>query len=409
MKSMVYYELKKILHRRFSFAMMIAGYILIITCAVVQTRALYFYDVDTQKYIYGIQAYKMEAAKNNALTDYLTEEYMTDFVADIQNRRKELNLTPDEAYAETIRPFNDLVYVILSNYTDLYDDNYIKWEMIDEIPTEGGIDFYQRRIDKVRNYLNMDFSYGNYSEEEKTYWLEKERTIQTPFKWGDKDAMELIWTIIQLSFYLVFVIAVCIAPIFADEYESGAAALLLTTRFGKSRLIAAKIITAVMFAISYLTIGIAIGIIIVGVSIGFPGADLPLQLWGTVIPYGWSIGQTCVISFMISLLVTIAITSLTMLMSSRIKTSIATIVLDFALLIGPAFLPMSKTYGLWNHINYLFPVRVMLTKDMLSTFNSYQLGTVVISYLGMGIIVYTTVSIISLFCLKNGFAKHQVK
>ena len=35
------------------------------------------------------------------------------------------------------------------------------------------------------------------------------------------------------GFYLWFVIVICVSPVFSSEYESGAAALLLTTKHGK--------------------------------------------------------------------------------------------------------------------------------------------------------------------------------
>lgn len=115
----------------------------------------------------------------------------------------------------------------------------------------------------------------------------------------------------------------------------------------------------------------------------FHGAELPVQLWGTVIPYNWSVGMACAVSFAVILLVTLTVALFTAFLSSNIKSSMVVLVIGYVLLIAPALFPMSKESGLWNHINYLFPVRVASVKDMIKTFNSYQFGTAIISYLSM--------------------------
>lgn len=405
MKNMIFFEGKKIFERRFNVAMMLIGYLLIVICTVSFIGQTDFWEETTQSYILGIQAFPMLEEKNNGLIDYLTEEYLTKLVEEIQE--KQVDLDTDEAYIQIIRPMRDILHVLCSNYMD--PGEYVQWNQLNEISTENGIQFYERRMEKVEEYLNMDFSYGNYSEEEKTFWLEKEQEVQTPFKWGDKSAMDIVWDIIQISFYLMFVIAVCIAPVFASEYESGASALLLTTKYGKTKLIYAKILAAILFALGYVAIGIGAGIATVGIAVGFHGAELPVQLWGTIIPYDWTVGEACLASFAVMLLIALTVALFTCLISSRTKGSLITLVIGFTLLIGPAFLPMSKESRLWNHINYLFPVRVMEMKDVLKILNSYQFGPLIFSYLGMAVMVYSLVGILSFLGIRNGFAKHQVR
>lgn len=405
MKTQIYFEMRKIFGRKFNVVVMLTGYILILICAVNYIREESFYDETTQSYIYGIEAFRMSEEKNRELTDYLTEEYLTKLTEEIQE--KNMNMDSDEAYLQVIRPKLDILHVLCSNYMEM--GYYVDWNKLNEISTEGGIGFYERRMEKVEEYLNKDFSYGNYSQEEKAFWLKKEQEVQTPFQWGDKSAMDTVWIIIQIAFYLMFVLAVCISPVFASEYESGAATLLLTTKYGKTKLIWAKISAAVLFSLGYVAIGIGMGIAIEGIAVGFQGAELPVQLWGTIIPYNWTIGKTCVVSFAMVLLLAGAFTLFTMFVSARIKGSLMTLVIGFAVLIGPAFLPMSKESGLWNHMNYLFPVRVALTKDVISTLNSYRFGPVVLSYLGMAVLVYAVVGIISLLGIGKGFARHQVR
>lgn len=404
MKALILFEWKKITQRKLNVVAMIVGYVLIGICLFCYISQASFYDVETGTYITGVKAYHESRIKKEVMTDYLTEEYVTDMIAQIQE--KNMDLESDVGYAEVIRPIGDLFYLLGSHYQS--SQEFGKYNRLNELNLVNGAGFYERRMEKIIETLNMDYSFGNFSEEEKTYWMNKASNVETPFAWGDRNAMDTVWMIIQISFYLLFVLVICVSPVFASEYESKAAALLLTTKHGKNKLITAKIITAVVFSLSYVIVGIGAGVGIFGMVVGIWGAELPVQLERTTIPYHWSIGKACVISFAIILLVVLAIALFTVMLSARMKGSMVTLVIDFALLIGPAFFPMSKESGLWNHINYLFPVRVVMVKDVIATFNSYQIGTLVISYLGMIVIVYSVVAFLSLCGVKNGFVKHQV-
>lgn len=406
MKSMIYYEFAKIFRRKVNVIVMLAGIVLMVVCAVNYVRQEPFYDKASGTYVNGREAFRLEEKTNNEMTDYLTEEYLTGVVEGIQEKYIDMDMESDKAYEQVIQTKEDLISLICKNYADVGEE--MDWNKLNEISTENGIGFYERRLDKVEEYLNMDFSYGNYSEAEKEFWMEKEKEVQTPFAWGDKTVMNKIWTMMEGGFYFLFVIAVCTAPVFASEYESGASALLLTTRYGKTKLIYAKILASVLFALVYTAVGLGIGVGILGLAVGFHGAELPVQLWDSIIPYDWSIGKTLWISFAIILLIGLMISLLTLLLSARVRSGLSTLVIMFALLVGPTFLPMSKTSGLWNHINYLFPVRVTMTKDVISTLNSYQFGPVILSYLGMAVLTYVVVAVISFFGIGNGFARHQV-
>lgn len=404
MKALILFEWKKITQRKLNVVAMILGYVLIGICLFCYISQASFYDVETDTYITGVRAYHENRVKNEAMTEYLTEEYVTDMIAQIQG--KNMDLETDYAYAEIIRPIGDLFYKLANHY--MSSQEYGKLNRLNEVDLSNGAGFYERRMEKIIETLNMEYSFGNFSEEEKTYWINKASKIPTPFAWGDVDAMESIWMLISISFYFLFVIMICLSPVFASEYESGAVALLLTTKHGKNKLVTAKILTAMIFSVLYIVIGIGVGVGVFVMIVGIWGAELPIQLIRTTIPYHWSIGQTCAVSVLVIVLVTVALTLFTIMLSARTKGSMITLVIGFVIMMAPAFFPMSKESGLWNHINYLFPVRAIVVKEVISVFNSYQIGTVVISYLGMVVIVYSVVAILSLCGIKNGFVKHQV-
>lgn len=403
---MMLFEWKKIFERRLNVAAMILGYLLIAICLFSWISGASFYDEETGSYLDGIEAIRSEQEWAKGKTDVISEEYITQVIREIQSHG--MDLESDEAYLEVARPLGDVFYFVVRNYTDI-DERYIDRNVLMEIDLTDGAHFYEQRMRKIREYLNRDFSYGNYKEAEKDFWIQKAENTVIPFAWGDKCIMDMVLSSVATGFYLVFVIVICTSAVFSSEYESGASSLLLTTKYGKDRLIWSKIAVSVFFTVGYLSLGILLAVAVIGVLFGFPGADLPVQLWDSVIPYNLTIVQVCLGFYALILLICITIASIQLFCSATLRSSLATMVVGAAIIIAPIFFPMSNKSGLWNHINSLFPIRAANLKEMLGSFVSYTLGDYVISYVAMTVIVYTAIAISALLLIKRGFVKAEPK
>lgn len=399
---MMRYEWKKIFDRRLNVAAMFLGYLLIGICVYNYITQESCYDAATDSYIEGVEAYRMQEELAQSQTDVITEAYVTDLIRDIQSRG--IDLESDDAYTEIIRPLGDMFYFVSKNYTDMRSEN-TDMDALDKVDVSEGAHFYEHRMEKITDYLNMDFSYGNYTEAEKAYWIAKASRTNVPFRWGSKRVMNQVGEMLFAGFYLWFVVVICVSSVFSSEYESGAAYLLLTTKYGKDRLVRSKIGVAALFTVGYLTGGALLAVVPVALLLGLPGADLPIQLWNPVIPYNMTIGQTCLGMFGLLLLIGSAIALALMCCSAGLRSSLATLVIGVAFIIAPAFIPMSKKSGLWNHINYLFPVRAFNLEDVMGAYVSYAAGNVVISYTAMVVIVYAAVSAVALLLIRRMFVK----
>lgn len=399
---MIWFEWKKIFERRLNVAAMLLGYVLIGACVFSFIAKENIYDEKTGSYVTGMNAYQVSQERAAGQTDVVSEAYMTRLIGEIQSH--DMDLESDEAYVEVARPLGDLFYFTARNYTDMRED-VVDRNALNRVDLTNGAQFYEQRLKKIEEYLNMDFSYGNYRQSEKAYWLQKAQQTITPFRWGSKCIMDSVLSTIVIGFYLWFVIVICVSPVFSSEYESGAAALLLTTKHGKGRLVWSKLAAALLFTAGYLAVGILAGVGVVGLFLGFSGADLPVQLWNSVIPYNMTLGQTCAANFAIILLSGIVLALVLLCCSARLRSSLATLVIGFVVIIAPVFFPMSKESGLWNHINYLFPVRAANLKNMLGSFVSYPVGDFVISYVEMLAVVYGLIGIMAFALTRRGFVK----
>ena len=402
MKQLLKFELKKILNRKSSLISMALGLLLIIVSNISLIRGESLY-LGEKNHLEGVAAIKKQTEIENSLTSELSEEFLTGFLKDYQLQSEN---NPDQDYFSLISTKTNLFSLIAGNYTE-WNANW-DWEDLNKINTQNGIGFYERRIEKIDNLLNSDYSFGNYTQTEKDYWLKKAQSVNTPFKWGSKNTWDKIWNSITLLIYLLLVICICIAPVFAGEYQNRTDALLLATKHGKNKLISAKIMASFIFTFIYIALCSAVSIGINVAILGTDGWNLPVQLWDTIIPYKYTAIEICGINLLIIFLISFLLTAISLLLSSINRSPMIVLAVDVILFFGTIFIPFSKTSRLWNRILYLLPIHSFNLQDVLKTYNSYQFGDVVISYLGMIFIVYVLITVICIFLTSKSFKKHQV-
>lgn len=402
MNQLLKFELKKILNKKSSLVAIALGLLLIIVSnlSLIRGESLY---LDEKNHLDGVAAIKKQTEIENSLTSELSEEFLTRFLKDYQLQSEN---NADRDYFSIISTKTNLFSLIASNYTE-WNANW-SWEDLNKINTKNGIRFYERRIKKIDNLLNSEYSFGNYTQTEKDYWLQQAKSVTTPFKWGSKNTWDMIWNSITLLIYLLFVISVCIAPIFAGEYQNRTDALLLATKCGKNKLITAKIMASFIFTFAYVALCSAVSIGINIAILGSDGWNLPVQLWNTIIPYPYTALEICSINLLIIFLSAFLLTAVSLLLSSINKSPLIVLAVDVILFFGTLFIPFSKTSRLWNRILYLFPIHTFNLQDVLKTYNSYQFGDIVIPYLSMIFIVYILITVICIFFTRISFKKHQV-
>lgn len=202
MKDMMRFEWKKIFERRLNVAAMLLGYLLIGVCVFHFITKESFYDEKTDQYIEGIAAYRLDQERAAEQTDVISEEYMTQLIGGIQSH--DMDLEGDDAYAEVIRPLGDLFYFAARNYTDMRAD-IVDRNALNAVDLMQGARFYEQRMEKITDFLNMDFSYGNYRESEKAYWIQKAENTIVPFRWGAEFRQ-------MIGLFVSYPVGACVIP-----------------------------------------------------------------------------------------------------------------------------------------------------------------------------------------------------
>lgn len=148
MKTLIWYEFKKIICGKVNQITIMIGILFVIAANFISIpNSANRYSSDG-KYLTGISRLKEEIAIESGVTKELKEDFLTDFIQDYQKRSAtgfDFSLIASKVH----------LYILLAdNYADFNED--WEWENLMKINTEKGIGFYDRRAAKINMLLNAE-------------------------------------------------------------------------------------------------------------------------------------------------------------------------------------------------------------------------------------------------------------
>ena len=377
MLDLVRFELKKLLVRRTSLIacagilVMLCG---IMTLNIVQTKTA----SDTGEVLNGTAAIAHQKEKAAAHEGVLTVERVQDEVAAYQalafskvDPADVAGLSDEAAYALMIQAYDE------DEFRAIYDSYYAyllsPWKV-------GALEPYQ-----VAAQLDDGAADGFYE----AVAGKLQRTL-------DNDMGGTM-------------VAVCIAltPVFSGEYQDRTDAVLLSSRYGRSKLVAAKIVAALAFATAYFALAT---LIIMGAALAFFGAeggDLPVQVLSLSIPYDLTMAEATWTAVGIAYLMTLGLAGLTLLLSSKLRSQLAIFAACAALIFLTGMIP-SGDNAVLLHALYLFPINGLNDQVLFNSLVSYPVGSFAIDLVGLLACVYALVLAACVPLAARAFRRHQV-
>lgn len=305
--------------------------------------------------------------------------------------------------------FEDIRDLINCSYEEIHSYDY---RFIDKLSPDDADKFYSNRVNQLITLLSSEEANQQLTKSEKEYLIDSAKTLTTPLKYSYADG----WNIaldksITVTFALVLVICILIAPIFSVEYQTGSDSILLSTEHGKKKGIVYKLMAGLLSTslVYWITSFIFYGLIFM--IFGFEGSNCPRQAsFG-----GWksfyhitNIQALCMVLFL-GYLGCLFICSLAMFLSSKVRTSFSTIIFLFLIIIIPSTIGKQILTGsLWDKILNLFPHEMILGDNLIYTYTFYDiLGKVITPYEILPVI-YGILTIILLPFAYRSFRKHQI-
>ena len=347
---------------------------------------------------------RKEQLLNQIKIEDIMEEYM-EYTKnpDTNSEIEKYKFLSKEMYRKYYLPNKELLTLISSNYTSFGDSIPLK-ECFEK---NTGKDVYIARFDKTEDWLNIKVNQQLLTEEEKEYWLKKDSAVGV-YKYGYFKGWRSILDSASWLVLIMIVICIGIAPIFAGEYQTKSDSLLLSMRYGKSRLVTAKIITSILYT-SFIFWGITIGYSLIYLMVlGAQGKELPIQLYNLSYPisYTLTMKQAVLLLLIVGYISTLCIMSVTLFMSAVFKNPYSVIIVAFLFIIIPAFLYFNMGGYLWQHFLALLPSKIIEFK--YNDYITYSFGNIILNRPMMMSICYIAISAILLWIAYHKFKTHEI-
>ena len=409
LKRLVKYEFLKILRKKSTLIVMAIS--LILTAFLFGLPILQFQTYHQDGVIKGTEGIAYQKAETEKYSVPLTEDYVTETIKDVQalfenpdNVGTDGNeqLLIGDAYWNNIAPREKLLELIANTYAG--PNEYMGYNNLPDVDVADGANFYQSIKEKVENLLSSPTL--AMSEISKEYWRNMASNIDTPLQYGYYEAWKVIISSFELLTFMVLAICIVIAPVFSGEYQAGTDAVILSGKYGKTKLLTAKIFASFLFGTIAFLLHIVVACGLPLAAFGTDGWNLPLQIANTSIPYPLTFLQAVFINIGVIFLVQIAMISMTLFLSAKSKSPYFVLIVLVPVLFIPMLLTPNGTTGVYNLILLLLPYRA--TMPEFGKYISYQFGNMVFDTFSMRAILYAALTVIMLPLAGLVFKRHQV-
>lgn len=406
---LVKYEFLKILRKKSTLIVMAAS--LILTGFLFGLPIMQFQTYNQDGVIKGADGIAYEKGQYADLSVPLSEEYVAETIREVQG----LFENPDnigydgneqfligDAYWNGVAPREKLLNLIANTYSK--PNEILGYNNFPDLDINGGASFYQTMERKIQNLINNPSR--KLSNEQKEYWGSMAEKVDTPLQYGYYEGWEVIISSFELLMFALLAICIVIAPVFSGEYQEGTDAVILSAKYGKTKLTTAKITASLLFGTAAFILHVVVACGLPLAAFGADGWNLPLQIANTAIPYPLTFLQAVLINIGIIYLVLLAMVGLTLLLSAQMKSPYLVLIILVPILFIPMFLTPNGTTGAYNLTLFLLPYRVAMPE--FSKYISYQFGSLVLDTLTIRAILYVFLTVIMLPLARLGFKKHQV-
>ena len=408
MKTLIKYEFLKILRKKSTLIVMAAS--LLITAFFFGLPVLQFQTYNQDGVLQGLAGIQYEKEQYTEISVPLTNEYVTKTIREVQELFEDPEnvgydgneqFLIEDAYWNGIAPRESLLDLIAGNYAD--PNVSAGYSALTDLDVSDGTDFYQARQDKIEKILND--SSKELSEAEKDYWRNLNSKVEEPFQYGYYEGWEVIISAFELLMFAVLAVCIVIAPVFSGEYQAGTDTVLLSGKYGKTKLTTAKILAALFFGVLAFTLHVLLAFGLPLAAFGTDGWNLPLQINGTTVPYPLTFLEGTLINLGVIYLVLLAMIGVTLFLSARMKSPYLVLTVVVPVLFVPMFLSPNGTSGIYNLLVFLTPYQSLVPN--FGSYLSYQLGPVVLDAFAVRTVLYAVLALILLPLAGRGFRRHQ--
>lgn len=414
MGSLVKFEFRKLYKKRMNMIVFVVTLFLIVAFGISIVAQTYTYNEKGDK-ISGraYVRYKKQIAEK--LAGQLTDEKARDVIAEYQN----MVATPEYYEGEgEDGHFTDEIYCsyyiphrqILLDIGHVYDDPEVQsWgSNLDKLSLNDIKPLYEAKKDRFQMILETGSGDWNYTNAEKKYWTKQYNKITEPVTYGYAEGWSTWFDMAGFFFYVLVGIFIIMSTVYAGEYEHKADHIILTTKYGKSKVIAAKNIAAFLYGFLLSTACMLIMALVCFGWYGAEGGSLPVQSIYFQSTYPLTNAQAVLLYVIMCYLAAFMMIAMTLWLSARMKNGLSVLAVMLLFAFVPIFMKESLTNGIYNHIMALLSYNA-IRDGGYNRILSYPFGSCVLNYMNMRIIVYLILTVLIITFAGRAFGRHEVQ
>lgn len=277
------------------------------------------------------------------------------------------------------------------------------WQVTDDINIDAN-SFYEIRNEKLRaNLIDL-----NLKDNEIDKHLELNKKVVTPFTYSySKGYQRFVALNYTTGIFLIFGLTICITPIFAGEYTNKMDQILLSSKYGKNKLILAKLITGLSFTVMIALLFLGISLLEFLLIYGYEGSDAPLQIWSVLSSYPLLIKDVVKILIVCTTLASVWVISLTMYLSAKFKSPFNVIIVTSVIIFGGMFINVSPENRLLMNLWKLIPTNMIAYLGVFSDY-MFLIGDMNLLPYHFIPIFCIVATMILLYLAYRGFKNHQI-
>lgn len=410
------YELKKVCMRKIVWITMSILVLIAVYMGIADplTTAYTYADGEERVQISGFEFLAMEKANAEALNGQAIDDALLEEVKDayqgihtveyssedgtVMGTSLTLDYKDEEEETRKVRSQKREQYKEIYSYVKMVMGDY---EAINTINEEL---LYQTRLGKVQDsWLEQKLT-----EEEKSYWTEKENTIDKPFVYGYAEGWKrILEEFLSLNIMLFLAIAICLSNVFSDEHLRKTDQLILCSRYGRKTLFFSKMAAGV-------TVGAVCSVLLLLPAMvsalcvyGVGGYGVAVQVYLPICSWNLTMGQAVLLMSLVYVAAGIFGSVLVMFLSEAMKNSVSVMGLMTGSVIATMLVSVPYRFRVISQIYELLPTVLLriwqLWDDRLVSvfgvhFTNFQIAP----------IIYMTISATLIFRGSRIYKNYQV-
>lgn len=407
---MLRFELKKIFAKRSNkiAVFILSAAVIIVSCLTI--GSIEYTDLSGNLHT-GISANKELKKVKQEWAGYVTDDVLNKVIqANNEINSSENYLSKDIrenniAFSQK-QGFADIKEMINMSFSDFQEYDYYR---ADSVSPDQLHYFYPNRVNNLKNWLYSASITDNYTEQEKSYLIEKYEALEEPLYYEYSGSWTALLTYLPSLIMMIALIGTfLVSGIFSDEFRLKADAIFFSTNYGRNKAVKSKITAGfICVTAAYWIAVLAFSIIIFG-SLGVSGADCMIQtgLGGWKSFYNLTFWQEYILTILGGYIGILFILLLAMLISAKTRSSVFAVTIPFILLLMPSFLSNFPTL---SSICGILPDQLLQISSSINLFNLYQIGGLVIGAVPIVFVVYSLGYLLMLPLLYRIYRKSEVR